>query len=172
MDYILAAILALSSSFVGIFATMKVFPGIYGFVLSVLEYFGSCITTYVSLQMQRLLWLLSRLHLMGPPSPNYPVDFQFKSDKLSELVMSLVTPPLNEEQVFCHGYCYMKLFQIRRCLKWHLHSFFLDAQNKSILTSQVASIERAMKNYRDLTPSQIILAYLEITKLKPMFNDL
>jgi hypothetical protein len=108
LDFILAAI----SLGGGVWVLNLFFPGLLGvfrFVLSVFETLGAKITTFLSRMLQRLRWRLSGFYLVGPSNPNYPVDFQSKLDKHAEHVMSLVSPPVNDDHFTSHGRVRYKL---------------------------------------------------------------
>ena len=65
----------------------------------------------------------------------------------------------------------MKLFQITRCIKWRIHELSPYDEEQNSLKSRAASLENIMRNYRELPPSQIILACIETSKLSSIFKN-
>lgn len=99
MDEILAAIL-----FGGVFWVVKLIaPGFFWGVLSLFERVGSFITTKLYSMYQGIRWLLSKLGFVRPIEPEYHTDFGSKSEELAEHVMSIVSPPVNDDHFIGHG---------------------------------------------------------------------
>jgi hypothetical protein len=109
---------------------------------------------------------------IGLPDSEYSVEFESKLDKLSCEITGIIPEKFikHEDDYAQHGRVYLKLFQIARCMTYHSQNGIIDKENKRRLQSQVKSVESVMRNYRFLSSAQIIQAYTEAAKLKPLFQ--
>jgi predicted oxidoreductase len=72
-----------------------------------------------------------------------------------------VTPPKSQDEFELHGQVFAELLQIRSCLL--AHASFSQEEN---FKSQIKSLENVMKKYGSLSSTQVIIAWLEVSKLK------
>ena len=169
IDYVLLA--------VSLYATAVVLkyciPGIYKLLCrieAICERCGEYIVAFFSHMWRSFSWLFS----IGLPDSEYSIEFESKLDKLSSEVTGIIPEKFidhfHEDDFAQHGRVYLKLFQIARCLTYHSQNGIIDKESKRRLQSQVKSVECVMRNYRFLSSAQIIQAYTEAAKLKPLFQ--
>jgi hypothetical protein len=77
-----------------------------------------------------------------------------------------VTPPKSREEFELHGQVFAELLQIRSCLSKRTLLFHDDHAKEEKLKSQIKSLENVMKKYGSLSSTQVILAWLQVSKLK------
>ena len=79
-----------------------------------------------------------------------------------------MTPPKSRDEFELHGQVFSELLQIRSCLLAHALLFHDDMERakKEKLKSQIKSLENVMEKYGSLSSTQVILAWLEVSKLK------
>lgn len=82
--------------------------------------------------------------------------------------IALVTPPKSQDEFELHGQVFAELLQIRSCLltRASLSNDDLERAKEKKLKSQIKSLENVMKKYGSLSSTQVILAWLEVSKLK------
>ena len=169
IDYVL---LAVSMCVSGVFLTY-IIPGGYKLLCLInviCERCGESIIGFFSHLWRAFSWLFS----IGLPDSEYSIEFESKLDKLSSEITGIIPEKFidhfHEDDFAQHGRVYLKLFQISRCMKCHSQNGIIDKENKVKLQSQVDSMESVMRNYRFLSSAQIIQAYTEAAKLKPLFQ--
>ena len=123
-------------------------------------------------QLHRFLCQLTWLFIGNPPNSGYDAEFDSNVDKLNSYIARTV--PTSHLDTFDdvhfaqHGRVYLKLFEIVRSMKHRSRSAIIDG-DKRRLESQRESLESVMGNYRLLSPSQIVHATAEVSKLKSLF---
>ncbi len=79
-----------------------------------------------------------------------------------------MTPPKSQDEFELHGQVFAELLQVRSCLLAHASFSHDDMEpaKEEKLKSQIKSLENVMKKYGSLSSTQVILAWLEVSKLK------
>ena len=129
---------------------------------------GESITEFCGKFLCQLTWLF----IGNPPNTGYDAEFDSNVDKLNSYIARTVPTShldkFDDVHFAQHGRVYLKLFEIVRSMKHRSRSAIIDG-DKRRLESQRESLESVMVNYRLLSPSQIVHASAEVSKLKSLF---
>ena len=127
-------------------------------------------------QLHRFLCQLTWLFIGNPPNTGYDAEFDSNVDKLNSYIERTVPTShfvqnfdkFDDAHFAQHGRVYLKLFEIVRSMKHRSRSAIIDGDQRR-LECQLECLESVMANYRLLSPSLIVHASAEVSKLKSLF---
>ena len=133
---------------------------------------GESITEFCGSFLCQLTWLF----IGNPPNSGYDAEFDSNVDKLNSYIERTVPTShfvqnfdkFDDAHFAQHGRVYLKLFEIVRSMKHRSRSAIIDGDQRR-LECQRECLESVMANYRLLSPSQIVHASAEVSKLKSLF---
>ena len=129
---------------------------------------GESFTEFCGSFLCQLTWLF----IGNPPNSGYDAEFDSNVDKLNSYIARTVPTShldkFDDVHFAQHGRVYLKLFEIVRSMKHRSRSAIIDG-DKRRLECQRECLESVMANYRLLSPSLIVHASAEVSKLKSLF---